>query len=84
MSILNGIRKDIESEMEETDEAIFTHSRIVEKLKLQRYKLVAEMEDLELNDVVECIIENDISPRRMMDLIISEIERRMDQNTSDA
>ena len=67
---------DIEKAMEEIDDAIITHNKIVEKLKLQRYTLFSKKLDLEMDDVLECVVENDISPRRMMDLIIAEVEER--------
>ena len=67
---------NIESRLEEIDEAIVTHNKIIHKLTMQRYDLISQKLDLEMNETLECAIENDISPRRVMDLIISEIEQR--------
>ena len=67
---------NIESRLEEIDEAIVTHNKIIHKLTMQRYDLISQKIDLEMNETLECAIESDISPRRVMDLIISEIELR--------
>jgi len=67
---------DFENKMEELDEAIVTHNKIIRKLKTQRLDLFSEKLDLEMNEIIECAIENDISPRRMMDLIKAEVEER--------
>jgi len=70
---------DFENKMEELDEAIVTHNKIIGKLKTQRLELFSEKLDLEMTEIIECAIENDISPRRMMDLIKAEIEERQSQ-----
>jgi len=67
---------DLETKIEEVDEAIYTHNKIVQKLTVERYNLISRKLDLEMNETIECAIENDISPRRVMDLIITEIEER--------
>lgn len=66
----------LEFRLEEIDEAIMTHNKIVQKLTIQRYDLISQKLNLEMNETLECAIENDISPRRVMDLIISEVEQR--------
>ena len=66
----------IESEIEEINDAIVIHNKIVQKLVLQRYDLISQKLDLEMEETLECAIENDISPRRVMDLIIAEVEER--------
>ena len=68
--------ENLENKIEEIDEAIITHNKIVQNLTMQRYDLISQKLDLEMNETLECAIENDISPRRVMDLIISEVERR--------
>ena len=67
---------DLDEKIEEIDEAIITHNKIVRKLTMQRYDLVSTRLDLEMDEALECAVESDISPRRVMDLIISEIEKR--------
>lgn len=68
--------QNLENKLEEIDEAIITHNKIVQKLTMQRYDLISQKLDLEMNETIECAIENDISPRRVMDLIISEVKHR--------
>jgi len=67
---------DLDKRIEEVDEAIITHNKIISKLTIQRYDLVSRKLDLEMDEALECAIESDISPRRVMDLIISEIAGR--------
>jgi len=67
---------ELESRLEELDSAIITHNKIINNLIVQRCSLISQKLDLEMNETIECAIENDISPRRVMDLIISEVENR--------
>jgi len=67
---------DLEEKLTEIDEAIIAHNSIVHKLTIQRYDLISRKQNLEITEALECAIENDISPRKMMDLMISEIEKR--------
>jgi len=67
---------NLETRIEEIDHAIMTHNNIVHKLIMQRYDLLSQKLDLEMAETLECAIENDISPRRVMDLIIAEVEIR--------
>ena len=76
MSHNNIAIADLDEKIEEIDEAIITHNKIVRKLTMQRYDLVSSRLDLEMDEALECAVESDISPRRVMDLIISEIEKR--------
>ena len=68
--------EDLEIRIEEIDKAIVTHNKVVRKLSMQRYKLIAQKPDLEMTEAFECAIENDISPRRVVDLIVTETEKR--------
>ena len=70
------ITESLDSRMEEIDEAIITHNKIIKKLVQQRYDLVSQKLDLEMEETLECAIENGISPRRVMDLIISDVKRK--------
>ena len=67
---------ELDREIEEIGEAIVAHNRIVQKLTIQRYGLISKKQDLEMTETLKCAIENDISPRRVMDLIISDVENR--------
>ena len=67
---------DIESEIEELGEAITAHNNILHELKVQRCDLISKIQDLEFEETLKCAMEYDISPRRVMDLIITEMEER--------
>ena len=64
---------NIEKELDEIDKTIIARSKAIEDLKCRRYELMAELEDLDIHEAVECAIENSISPRRLIDLIIAEV-----------
>ena len=68
--------KDLENEMEEIDEAIVTHNRIVEDLKCQRYELLAQKQDCEMQEVFECAFENGFTPDEMMQLLVDAIKTK--------
>ena len=68
----NYIRNDIEKELGEIDRIIIARSKTVEDLKCRRYELMAELDDLDIHDAVECAIENDISPKRLIEMILAE------------
>ena len=65
-------KSNIEKELDEIDKLIIARSKTVEDLKCRRYELMAELDDLDIHEAVECAIENGISPKRLIDLIISE------------
>jgi len=67
---------DLEGEIEELGEAIIAHRNILNELKIQRCDLISRRRDLELEETLRCAKEYDISPRRVMDLIINEMEER--------
>ena len=68
--------QELEDEMEEIDEAILTHNRIIEDLKSQRYELLAQKQDWEMQEVFECAFENGFTPDEMMQLLISAIKAK--------
>jgi len=65
-------KADIEKELDEIDRTIIARSKAVEDLKCRRYELIAELDNLDIHEAVECAIENDISPRRLIKMIISD------------
>jgi len=66
------VRENIEKELDEIDKLIIARSKTIEDLKSRRYQLMAELEDLDIHEAVECAIENGISPRRLINMIIAE------------
>jgi hypothetical protein len=60
---------DINEEIEEIDRAIIRHSRIVENLKWRRYELLIREQDLEMSELIECIIEKGLTARDALRII---------------
>ena len=67
---------DLEKELDEIDKRIIERSKTIGQLKCRRYELLAELDDLTIQDAVECAIENDISPKHLLDLIIAETKNK--------
>ena len=68
--------RELEKEMEEIDEAIVTHNRIIEELKCQRYELVAQRQDWDMQEVFECAFENGFTAEEMMQLLVDAIKAK--------
>jgi len=66
----------MEKDMEEIDEAIVTHSKIIENLRNQRMELVARKGDWEMQEVFECAVENGLSPDEMMAMVLEVVQKR--------
>jgi len=62
---------DLEREMEEIDDAIISHNKIIEVLRFQRFEVMAKKNDWEMQEVFECAIENGFTPDEVMDLLLS-------------
>lgn len=71
---------DLERDMAEIDEAIITHSKIIENLRLERYELLARKSDWEMQEVFEYAVENGFAPGEVMELLISSTARKMARN----
>ena len=65
---------DLEKEMEEVDEAIVKCNEMAESLNQRRYELIAMRQNLEIADVIECIIEKGINANQIMQMILSASE----------
>ena len=61
---------DLENEMQHIDEAIVTHNMIIEKLRNQRYELLAQKHDWEMQEVFECAVESGFTPVEIMQLLM--------------
>ena len=60
---------DLDNKIEEIDKAIVTYNEIIEGLKWQRYELLSKKHDLDMNDVLECIIEKGLSANEVLKMI---------------
>ena len=56
-------------EMEEVEKAIVSGMTTIEMLRERRYELIIKKEDLKMNEVIDCAIENGISAQELMELV---------------
>ena len=61
-----GKQRILFKEMEEIEERIHAHTMETESLIEKRYELLAQREDLEMKEVIECAIESGITPQELM------------------
>ena len=71
----------IEKELDEIDRVIITRSKTIEELKCRRYELMAELDDLDIQQAVECAIESGVSPKRLIELIVIEAKSGIHERT---
>jgi len=76
--------KDLETEMEEIDEAIVVHNHIIEGLRHQRYELFAQKQDWAMQEVFECAFENGFTAEEMMELLLNAIREKKNRNKQSA
>ena len=62
---------DIEKEVEAVDRAIVAHEKEIEELVCKRYELIARKNDLDMQEVIECLFESNIEPKEVMKLIVA-------------
>ena len=67
---------DIEKEIDEKDEAIFTHLKIIEKLKEQRNELLAQRSDWRMQEVFELAVEYGLTPDEMKEIVFYALKRK--------
>jgi len=60
-----------DSEMQRIENAIVGYNLEVESLVRERYELIANKEELEMQEVFDCAIERGITPKEMMELVNS-------------
>ena len=69
MSHTIDVSIDLDKKIEEIEKAIVTYNEIIEGLKWQRYELLSNKHDLDMNDVLECIIEKGLSANEVLKMI---------------
>ena len=69
MSQTSGVTNDLDKKIEEIEKTIITYNEIIEGLKWQRYELLSSKHDLDMNDVLECIIEKGLSANEVLKMI---------------
>ena len=69
MSQVKDVIVDLDKKIVEIDKAIVTYNEIIEGLKWQRYELLSKKHDLDMNEVLECIVEKGLSANEVLKLI---------------
>lgn len=72
---------DFERDIEEIDEAIFKHNKIVENLRFDRFELLAQKSNCELEEVFEYAVDSGFTSSEIMELIISAIPKKKERNS---
>jgi len=76
MSQISKAVIDFDKELEVVDRAIVAREKEIEELICKRYELIAMKNDLEMQEVVECIFESNIDPNEVMELIVTAIKKK--------
>jgi len=76
MPQINNASIDFDKEVEAVDRAIVTHEKEIEELISKRYELIAQKNDLDMQEVVECLFESDMEPKEVMELIVAAIKKK--------
>jgi len=66
---------DYDREIGKIDKAIIALGKELEELVYKRYELVAGKHDLNADDLIQCIVENDLMPKDVTELIVSAMEK---------
>jgi len=76
MSQISKIKVGFDKEIEAVDKAIVAHEKEIEELICKRYELIARKNDFDMQEVVEYLIESNVKPKEIMELIIAAIDRK--------
>jgi ribosomal protein RSM22 (predicted rRNA methylase) len=71
MSVNTGVVVDIERELEQIEYEIETHKGIIENLTWRRSELLINREDLEMCELIDCIVEKGITANEALGIINS-------------
>ncbi|MCL2152198.1 MAG: hypothetical protein FWH57_04440 [Oscillospiraceae bacterium] len=71
-----SIETDIVSELERIEGEIEAHNRMVETLVWQRSELLTKKEDMEMCELVDCIVENGLTANEALELILQELGKK--------
>jgi len=67
---------DYDKEIGRVDKAIVALSNNLEDLVYKRYELIAQKHNLDINELVKCIVENNLVSKDVMELIVSALEKK--------
>jgi len=69
-----SLQNDMEMELEYIDKAILEHKLRAQRLIERRYELLAQKEDVQLQDLVDYVVERGLSAKEVL-TILSSVER---------
>ena len=69
------IQIDYDKEIGRVDKAIIALSSELEELVYKRYELIAHKHDLNVQELMECIVENDLMPSEVVEIMVSALEK---------
>jgi len=76
MSQINQVQIDFDKEIGRVDKAIAALGEELEELVYKRYELIAKKLDLDTDVLIECILESELMPKEVTDLIVSAMEKK--------
>ena len=62
---------DYDKEIGRVDKAIVALSNELEDLVYKRYELIARKHDLDAQELMACIVENDMMPKEVVEVLVS-------------
>ena len=66
---------DYDKEIGRVDKAIIALSNELEELVYKRYELIAHKHNLNAQELMEYIVENDLMPREVVEIMVSALEK---------
>ena len=71
--MLNGINMDVDldKELEQTEDEIVKHNRIIENLIWRRSELLTRKQDMEMYELIDCIVEKGMTANEALEIINS-------------
>lgn len=73
------IRIDVEKELDRLEEEIIAQNRIIDDLVWQRAELLTKRQDLEMCELIDCIIENGLTANEALDIIVYALGKKNPQ-----
>ena len=76
MSQKRYMQVDYDKEIGRVDKAILALRKELEDLVYKRYELIAQKHNINTDELMECIVEHDLIPKEVVDLINSAVEKK--------
>ena len=76
MSQKSNISVDYDKEIGRVDQAILALRKELEELVYKRYELIAHKHNINTHELMECIVEHDLVPKEVVEIINSAAEKK--------